>query len=219
MQNQDNRDKLNKALYAQLRTACSAVVLAVNPKKQLEKAFKKWQERLLVEKVMKRNITSSSVHHLRNAMLKDSDKYNEVIKHSSNISFLEQQIHNKMTSFMTINKFLIKHYIGQGTILQKHIDAGKLLAKRQIQNQKKIHLLGAEKGGQLHKVTYSAYQVNLQFQLEQKEIEDQINNITHTIRRIVFNKWLLFTQFQIKHDHKPKNRGCTCIFSTMERIL
>ena len=53
-----------------------------------------------------------------------------MLDRSNNISFIDQKVHQKMTSFMRINKLITYQYIQKGTILQKYIDNLKFLAQQ-----------------------------------------------------------------------------------------
>ena len=146
----------------------------------LRRFFEKWKSLQIVDKISKKN---SFQHYRRQVKIDlgeqtfDDDKYQKKLQNSSNISYLEQRVHQKMTSFMTINRLLLNNYMN-GTILQKNIDNLKHLALQQNALQRRM----------------ATHQINpRQDEHEQRIIENNVNKIMRGIFRIIFNKWVVYT--------------------------
>ena len=87
--------------------------------------FKIWHNQIIIlkNKGWNPNIIGNYNRSLMNSKSmtgrapRQMEQEREVSYKSYNISFLDQKVHQKMTSFMKINKLLIVQYISKGTIL------------------------------------------------------------------------------------------------------
>jgi hypothetical protein len=135
---------INNQSFKKIKYAIQNMIQRYGSKDIQRVFFERWKNIQIIEKIKKK----SSITHFstiqKQAMLDVGgynpfeDKYQKQLSLSSNISYLEQKIHKKMTSFMTISKLLLNQYICRGTILQKNIDSLKQLALQQNALQRRM---------------------------------------------------------------------------------
>jgi len=116
-----------------MKSALTSLSRHINPKEMVRKRFKFWKALVLSHRAARRNpqILKNMGKSLIQKVQNQEDMKTEGSVKSDHITFTEQKLHSKLTSFMKIHKLMMEEYIAKGTILQKYIDNLKFLAQQQ----------------------------------------------------------------------------------------
>lgn len=120
-----HQELLMSSEKSKMKCAFNILSLKFDNKKLIRNKFKIWHNQIIIlkNKGWNPNIIGNYNRSLMNSKSmtgrapRQMEQEREVLYKSYNISFLDQKVHQKMTSFMKINKLLIAQYISKGTIL------------------------------------------------------------------------------------------------------